>query len=370
MNGEFDLIDIKVHDPLRQRGVMYVGQYGTSGYAMAARGYICDFIMHGIPITWKPLKFDDSELTDDNHYNVLAKTVINKELSCEIGTIILHCTADLWTRYRTENPGVFSNKNVIGYTVWETNCLPEHWSEFINQSVYEVWCPSRFNEQVFKNSGVTIPIRVVPHVFLRSELPPRDHIIISDYLGNTVVADSNVLTFYSISELNERKNVISLIDAYCKAFNKTDSVRLILKVHYKDYSEENLRHCLSKISAAVKGFPNHAPILLITKNLTELELLALHSMGDCYISLTRSEAFGLTIFDAFNYGKKIIVPGYGGQVDYLGFNYSGLVNYTLEDVKGMEGFTHGYYMQGNQQWACPDVEHAVDIMKRVYNENL
>jgi len=361
----FDLIDVSVKDPLRENGVLYVGQYGTSGYAIAAKGYICDFLMRGVPVSWVPLKFDDSELSDDNHYNVLAKTAINKSIT-NIRSIILHCTADLWPKYKEENKDKFANRNVVGYTVWETNRLPESWSQYINENVNEVWCPSKFNEQVFRSSGVTIPIRIVPHVFLKSNLPDKAQISLRTCSGEPIGNDPNVITFYSISELNERKNVIGLIDAFCKAFTKKDAVRLILKVHYKNYSPQNITYCVSKISNALRKYPDHPPVYLLAKNLTELELLAIHSLGDCYITTTRSEAFGLTIFDAFHYGRKVIATAYGGQVDYLGAGYAGLVSYDLVDVKNMENFTHGYYMQGEQKWAEPNLDHAVAIMRQVY----
>jgi hypothetical protein len=368
MNVAFDLIDVTVSDPLREKGVIYVGQYGTSGYAIAAKGYICDFVTRGIPVSWTPLKFDDSELSDDNHYNILAKSTLNRKIS-NVGSVILHCTADLWPKYRVENVERFANKNIIGYTVWETSRLPENWSQYINDSVGEVWCPSQYNFQTFVDSGVKIPIRVVPHVFLRCDLPKREHIFVRPCAGDSLDADSNVFTFYNISEMNERKNVLGTLELYCKAFTKKDPVRLILKVHYKNYNIENVTYCISRISNLLHKYPDHAQVFVISRNLSETELLALHSIGDCYVSMTRSEAFGLTIFDAFNYGNKVVVPACGGQVDYLGKEYAGLVSYDLIDVKGMETFTHGYYMQGSQQWAEPNVDHAVDLMqKAVGNE--
>ena len=364
MNKDFELVDVKVNDPLRSKGVMYVGQYGTSGYAIAARGYICDFIMKGIPVSWTPLKFDDSEMSDDNYYNVMAKTVLNKPLP-EVSTIILHCTADLWPKYKEDNTEAFAHRNVIGYTVWETSALPTDWAKHINECVSEVWCPSAYNEQVFKSSGVTIPVRVVPHIFLKSDLPNRCHVVLKSCAREDIVPDPNVYTFYSISEFNERKNVPALLEAYCKAFTKKNNVRLVLKIHYQTYSPSNVKFCISKVTNVLGKYSDHAPVLLLSSNLSELELLAIHSLGDCCVSMTRSEAFGLTLFDAVNYGKKVIVPGYGGHVDYLGSTYAGLVDYTLEDVSGMENFSHGYYMQGNQQWAKPNIDHAVSLMRKV-----
>jgi len=85
--------------------------------------------------------------------------------------------------------------------------------------------------------------------------------------------------------------------------------------------------------------------------------------------LTRSEGFGLTIFDAYNYGKRVIVTGYGGQLDYLGIQYSGLVNYTLVDVNNMESF-NGNYNHSDQLWAQPDLQHFRKLIRNCYENQL
>lgn len=352
---------------MRERGVVYMGQYGTSGYAVAAKGYICDFIMRGIPVAWTPLKFDDSEMGDDNFFNIIAKSAIGRKLP-SVSSIILHSTADLWPKYKTDNLASFKGRNIIGYTVWETNRLPEGWDKHINESVSEVWCPSNYNKTIFLDSGVTIPIRVVPHIFMKQVLPEREFVELRSCSGDSLKPDTDSYTFYNISEFNERKNILGLIRAYCKAFQPTDSVRLVLKIHYKGYTIDNLKYCLSKINGVLNEFPSHAPIALIADNLSDTMLLGLHSIGDCYVSLTRSEAFGLTIFDAHNYGKKIIVTNHGGQVEFLGSSHAGLVESSLVDVKDMEGFSHGYYMQGTQQWAEPNLDHAISLMRDAYTK--
>jgi hypothetical protein len=79
------------------------------------------------------------------------------------------------------------------------------------------------------------------------------------------------------------------------------------------------------------------------------------------VSLTKSEGFGLTIFDAFTYGKKIIATGYSGHVDFLGKNYDGLVKYKLGKVKNMKNFSNDY--SENTIWAYPDLKHVKKLMK-------
>jgi hypothetical protein len=334
--------------------ILYVGQYGTSGYATAAKQYIADYVMRNVPVRWEPLYFDESKLDNNNYVNVLAKSAINKKID-GYNTVILHCTPDLWPQYLEKHKTELIGKKVIGYTVWETNILKPEWVDSINL-VSEVWCPSSYNKEVFEKSGVTIPVKVVPHLFFRNTLPEKSNVSIRG-------AIDGYYTFYNVSEYNERKNIKELLETYCQTFTSSDRVQLILKTHYKDYLAANVAHCKQEIDKILKKYPNHAHIVVIYDNLDEYDLLKLHTYGDCYITLTRSEGFGLTIFDAYNYGKQIIATGYSGYIDFLGIDYKGLINYQLINVDGMTTFNNNYNHTG-QLWAQPDLEHAKVLMKK------
>lgn len=348
-------------------GVYYIGQYGTSGYASAARGYLYHYFSNGIPITWKPLYFDNSKLSDDDLYNIIIKSLIGKSLP-NFEMVIMHSTPDLWPVFWKENSNAFKNKVVNGYCTWETNRLPKHWIKCINGYVNEVWCPSTYNETSFKESGVTKPVRVVPHIFLPQILPKPENIKIVDVRSGDKIEKDNKFTFYSIGEMNARKGIEDTIKVFCESFRKKDPVRLILKVHYKDYSLENNEKCENMISEVLKNYPNHPMIICLLGNMSSKEILALHSIGDCYVSLTKSEGFGLTIFDAFNYNKKIIATGYGGHIDFLGKSFSGLVRYKIGPVSGMSLFSSNYTEE--QLWAYPDLDHAGELMRKIYEESV
>lgn len=342
------------------KGIYYIGQYGTSGYASAARGYLYHYFTLGIPIKWDPLYFDNSKMEDDDPYNIIVKSFINKPLPI-YDVVIMHSTPDLWPKFRAEKANIMKGKIVIGYCTWETDKLPEDWVRCINNTVNEVWVPSTYNKKCFEASGVERVIRVVPHVFLNNTPPPRERFRLVDIENGDKLANNDVYTFYSIGELNARKGMDDVIKAFCESFTKKDKVRLILKVHYKDYSAENRLKCEEMLTELLSAYEDYPSVICLTENMTNRDIIALHSLGDCYISLTKSEGFGLTIFDAFNYRKKIIATGYSGHVDFLGTNYPGLVNYKLGPVEGMESQYYG----SNQTWAYPDVEHAKYLMKNV-----
>ena len=318
----------------------------------------------GIPITWEPLHFDDSKFKSDNIYDIVINSLIHRDIP-EYDMVIFHSTPDLWPKFWKDGSQKFNNKVINGYCTWETNILPKLWVDSINSTVNEVWCPSQYNKAAFIDSGVTQPIRVVPHVFLPSPLPRRNRITLTDSITHERLDCDGRYTFYTIGEFNARKSISELIHTYCKTFKREDNVKLIVKTHYKNYSNENKELCRSLIVDILNQYTNHPKVVCILDNMTSDELLSLHAIGDCYVSLTKSEGFGLTIFDAYNYGKKIIATGYSGHIDFLGLNYDGLVKYNIGNVEGMEEFSSLY--KDDQQWAIPDLEHASHLMKQKSN---
>lgn len=360
-DGNFVPAVLSVNPIIPIKGVYYIGQYGTSGYASAAKGYLYKWFSSGIPITWHPLYFDNSTLDDNDVYDIVVKSLINRPLS-DYEMVMLHSTPDLWPEFWKENSKLLMNKVINGYCTWETSRLPMVWVDCINRYVNEVWCPSSYNERVFKESGVTKYIRIVPHVFLPRKLPSPESVKIVNLKTGDKIEKDNRFTFYSIGEFNFRKGIEDTIESFCKAFTNKDPVRLILKLHYRNYSQENKMVCENKIVEELNKYKHHPPIICLLENMSNNEMLALHSIGDCYVSLTKSEGFGLTIFDAFNYNKRIIATGYSGHIDFLGKNYSGLVNYKLGPVKGMAEFSSNYTEE--QLWAYPEMDHAIDLMRK------
>jgi glycosyltransferase involved in cell wall biosynthesis len=350
-----NITTITINPEIKSSGIMYIGQFGTSGYATAAKGNMFYFFEKGVPVTWKPLYFDNSTMNNDCMYNIIVKSFLNKQINA-FDTVILHSTPDLWPEFCNSQKRLFRGKKIVGYTVWETSKLPMSWVEYINDSVEEVWCPSNYNKHSFEKSGINIPIKVFPHVFLRKTLPRKSNVKLHN---GELISDNNYFTFYNISELNPRKGVEDLVKVFCETFTADDKVRLIIKVHCKDYSEEHKNYCLAKMTLIISKYKKPPKIYLLLNNLTETEILGLHSIGDCYISLCKSEGFGLTIFEAFKYGKKVIVTGYGGQLDYLGNDYEGLVKFKIGEVEGMKKWNSMY----EGEWAYPNLDHAGKLMK-------
>ena len=92
-------------------------------------------------------------------------------------------------------------------------------------------------------------------------------------------------------------------------------------------------------------------------------MAALFERADCYVSLHRSEGYGLTLAESMALGKPVIATGYSGNTDFMTPANSYLVDWALTEV-GPEA--EHYPEEGI--WAEPSLEHAAALMREVYGD--
>ena len=233
----------------------------------------------------------------------------------------------------------------IGIWGWETDSVPVRWQSAF-ALVREIWVYSRFMEQ---NIGAAAPVPVIvlpppvqppaePAVPLRLDVPDDGFmfLFVFDYLSTI-----------------QRKNPVGLIEAFRRAFAPGEGPRLLIKTingPLRPLAEE-------EVLWAAHGRPD---IHVIDRSLSIEELNGLMAACDCYVSLHRSEGFGLTMAEAMGIGKPVIGTGYSGNLDFMNPENSYLVDYELGRV-GPD--CEIYPPEG--RWAQPSIEHAAELMRRV-----
>ncbi|MGR8978775.1 MAG: hypothetical protein ACU84H_01610, partial [Gammaproteobacteria bacterium] len=329
-------------------------------------------IRAGLPLVWLPLVSNwrgwipwthsegimpildgqDGRIADDADAKFLLEAIENR---LNYDTLLIHTTPEQWPHYREKGT------RYVGCTVWETDRIPHHWQKLLNIPDH-ILVPCRFNAEVFRNNGVKRPISVIPHIY-RTPTPVSEKEA-TDFRAKLGISGDRFV-FYTINTWTARKALWETVTAYLEAFTDQDPVTLIVKTDPSGVRSEDAAvqtPTAQNITELLAGRSNIPDIRLICRKMSMREIDLLHRIGDCYLSLTHGEGWGLGAFDAAGIGNPVIITGWGGHLDYLGTSYFGLVNYRLVPVRdrlGSDSFDPG------QRWAQADREHAVHLMREI-----
>lgn len=274
-----------------------------------------------------------SKLVEDNNYDINLLS-INPNIT---ETLIIE-----------KGFNFINNKYNIGYWYWEFEKFPKHWIK--NTQYYnEVWVASDFVKKALIKD-VDLPVTKIPPIVeflnINKGLRRRNFNIPDDSFVFLFVFDS--MSYF------QRKNPAGLVRAFKKAFGEhNQKVTLVIKCSGANNSNPYLQE-LFRLS-------ENYPVIFINKYLEKKDLNSLMFLADCYVSLHRSEGFGLTMAEAMLLGKPTIATNYSGNLDFMNDKNSYLVDYDLVKV-GLGDYPYAY---GNY-WAEPKVEHAAELMYYVY----
>jgi glycosyltransferase involved in cell wall biosynthesis len=338
-------------------GIMYLSHPGTFGYAEAARRYIIGLARAGVPVTWVPVVHTNAAGTKFDLFkgSYIGDKDLDTFCNCQIAydTVIVH----VLPRAVPDCLRRISAKKMVGYVTWDTDQLPVGWDKLYG-AFDLLLVPCAWNQKVFQRGGMRLPVRVVPHLFAGTAST-------EDLL--TLCAEQDEFVFYTIGTWTPRKGTAEVVEAYLKAFTDSDNVKLIVKTDAAQIAGGSL-FCsfLRRVFMQGKRRPNYprAPkIELVTDEVPKEDIIRIHKQGNCYVSLTKGEAWGLGAFDAAGYGNPVIITGIEGPLEYLDRDSAYLLDYRLETIRDKsvkEWSRPGYY------WAIPDLGQAARTMRHVY----
>jgi glycosyltransferase involved in cell wall biosynthesis len=263
---------------------------------------------------------------------------------------VFHVNADqMPLAYDYLGGAFFTGRYNIGYWHWELPVFPKEWLGSYDY-VDEVWVPTKFVLDALVPTSPK-PVVQIPHgiAFNASATAsrtrfglPRDRFVF--------------LMMYDMFSHQARKNPESAIRAFAKAFRPPSPAALVVKVMNADKRNQAytaLRQILAEIP----------DVIVLDRILSRQEVYDLESVCDSFISLHRSEGFGLGLAESMYLGKPVIGTNWSGNVDFMDHANSCLVDYELVEITE----DHGPYRRG-QHWAEPDVDHAAWYMRRLVED--
>lgn len=242
----------------------------------------------------------------------------------------------------------FESRYNVGVWHWELPEFPERWRPSF-KLVDEIWAPTRFIRDALA-AHAPVPVLHMPHAvsFDPPAAPRRSRFSLPD--------DAFLfLTMYDMRSSQERKNPQAVVEAFQRAFPasalRAGTVGLVVKIMNAG-TDPNEYASLHKAIAEAPG------IFPIDETLSREDVYGLQATCDAFISLHRSEGFGLGLAESMLLGKPVIATNWSGNVDFMNSENSCPVEFELIEIDR----DHGPYRRG-QRWASPDIEHAAKFMQ-------
>lgn len=231
----------------------------------------------------------------------------------------------------------------LAYSMLETTQIPSTWVKILNEEFDAVVVPDIYVSTMYQESGVLIPIFVLP-------LP----MILDSYYARTPHAEIPSKPFI-FADTSANKNPIPLIKAFAKAFKNNPDVMLFLRAGRLDRTP---------INAAIKKYKLKTVIVEEGKiPLSQFidRLLAC----DCFINLSRGEGFSYIPRECLALGLPVITTNNTASGTLC---ESGFVRAVPSNIKvpGSMNYVNLFGERCGKQFDC-DVNDVISALKDVYD---
>jgi glycosyltransferase involved in cell wall biosynthesis len=241
--------------------------------------------------------------------------------------------------------GAWDKRYNIAFWLWELETFPPEWLPSL-QLADEIWTPSEFASNAIRQI-TNKPVITVPYAVTA----PADDKFDRAYFGLPPYR-CLFLCLYDCSSTIERKNPLSVLIAFKKAFGKDDSaVHLVIKLNNPLDTD---------INAINNEFAGYGNVSMITDILTKVEINSLIKCCDVLVSLHRAEGFGLVPAEAMLLETAVISTNWSGTTEFMNSETACLIDFEFVEITEDAGpYNKGW------RWADPDIEQAARCMRRL-----
>ncbi len=322
----------------------------------------------GLPLSVYNIDFGDKLRQEDHSWDAS----IRSELP--YGINLFHVNLFELGNVFSSMPELWDGHYNIAFWLWELEDFPKEWVAYC--SLFdEIWTPSAFtargiqkaletsshsssaagcaaNNRNAAGSGgaAQVPVRVMPYC----PTAPCDESCGRASFG--LPEDQFLcLIMYDVNSTTGRKNPQGAIEAYRMAFPKEDpDCGLVIKIN--NAKEADVR----RLRKELDGYRN---VYFITDILKKEKVNSLIRSCDVYLSLHRSEGFGLVLAEAMLLGTPVVATNWSTNTEFMSEEAACMVDYRL--IKNPK--SDGPYPKGCI-WADPDLGQAAEYIRRLKND--
>lgn len=243
----------------------------------------------------------------------------------------------------------FNSKYNIAFWLWELEEFPAEWVKAIGL-FNEIWTPSEFASTSIRKV-TDKPVNTIPY----SISAPTQAEYNRDYF-NLPNDKFLYLCMYDCNSTIQRKNPMGAISAYKLAFpEEREDTGLVIKVNNAQKEDLNI---------IARALADYANIYLISDILPKTAVNSLIECADVFISLHRSEGFGLVPAEAMYLGTPCVATGWSSNTEFMNKEVACMVDYSIVTIDK----DYGPYKAGNR-WAEPNIKTAAEYLLELRNND-
>jgi glycosyltransferase involved in cell wall biosynthesis len=332
--------------------VILIGLFASpTGLGQGARLMLADLRRHGRGVTavdaTRALRLPGGALPE----GVLPHSAL---ATLPPGPVVVHLNPPLYGyMYLLMPKSLRLASRMIAYWAWELDQVPEHW--LVDAGITdEIWAPSDFVAEALRRRlgpAARQPVRVVPHPVEAIPFGPRRtpaDIAAARARHGLPAATFIAGTSFAMSSNFARKNPLAAIAAFQAAFPPGGrEARLILRCNDRDIWPPG-HAALEKAAAA------DPRILIFDGAARRIPIGDLYLVLDVYLSLHRSEGYGLNLAEAASLGTPVLATGWGLAADIAARPEVTEVAWRLVPVEDPQRV----YTDAGARWAEPDIADA------------
>lgn len=246
-----------------------------------------------------------------------------------------------------------NNQIRLAYSMFETSKIPQDFVNKIERYFDAVIVADPYNVKTYKDSGVTVPIFVLPlglDLTRFIEAPLKSH-------------KNTPFVFANFSTCENRKNHLMMIRAFAKAFGNRDDV--ILKINARRGIEPETTLVRQEIEDL--GLKN---VFFTVESVDNTQYLKNFQSIDCYVNFSKGEGFSIQPREAMALGIPVIVSDNTAQSTICASNLVLSIPSNIEERAIYESFPTGDDYGNNFNSSLEDAASAMQEVFENYENHL